>query len=112
MKSDFLNMIVAFSLLTAVVNKVVAVDINPDTNPDNNLKLPAAQLRSDLLENYDPVVRPVLSTATVTNITYDAAVYELVGFDTIGQTVQMIMFQRVEWYDQVLVWDPEEYSGA
>ena len=74
--------------------------------------LPAARLRADLLTNYDTVVRPVLEGNTTTNVSYGASLYELVSIDPKSQVINMILFQRVNWFDQILTWDPEKYSGA
>ena len=74
--------------------------------------LPAARLRADLLTNYDTVVRPVLEGNTTTNVSYGASLYELVSIDPKSQVINMILFQRVDWFDQILTWDPEKYSGA
>ena len=69
------------------------------------------RLRLKLAKNYDPSARPVVSTTTLVNVTYKASVYQLVGFNTKDQTIKMLMFQRMEWVDELLQWDPEDYGG-
>ena len=69
------------------------------------------QLRKDLLQDYDFQSRPVENHSTIVHIYYETAIYQLVGFSSEAQTIKMLTFQRMEWIDEFLRWDPANYSG-
>ncbi len=69
------------------------------------------RLREDLLRNYDRLIRPVLDFRTPLNVTYGAALYQLVGINIKLETVTLLLWQRISWYDELLRWNPEDYNG-
>ena len=69
------------------------------------------RLRLKLATDYDASARPVIFPSTLLNVSYKATMYQLVGFNTKDQTIKMLMFQRMEWIDELLHWDPADYGG-
>ena len=69
-----------------------------------------SELRRSLVYYYDPYVRPVKLASQTITVHYDSSIYQLVGFNTKDQTIQMLMFQRLYWHDEHLTWDPKDYS--
>ena len=77
---------------------------------DDN-RQPATSIRHDLLWNYDRLNRPVRKLTTVTSVLYDAYLYQLVGFNSKEQSIELLIFQFLIWHDEFLEWDPANYSG-
>ena len=78
----------------------------------NSNSHPEAQLRNDLLpKDHHPLNRPVQNLTTVTVVNYDASLYQLVGFNSKDESIELLTFQRLTWRDEFLIWDPANYSG-
>ncbi|XP_075241730.1 acetylcholine receptor subunit alpha-like 2 [Convolutriloba macropyga] len=95
--------VLSILLLVVFCGKVMA---------NGDVVLPGARLRSDLLRNYHTVVRPVIDSRKITYVKFKAWLYELVDINPKAQTINMLMFQGLEWEDDLLKWDPRNYSGV
>ena len=69
-----------------------------------------ADLHDSLFANYKKWVRPVTDLNSTIKLDYGAAIYQLVGFNTKAETIKVLLWQRLCWYDQILTWNPEEHS--
>ena len=74
------------------------------TSPEN-------RLRVELREGYDISTRPVLNPETPVNVSFKTIIYQLVDLKTKDQTIEMLMFQRLEWTDEFLQWNPRNFQG-
>ena len=101
MRANNVN-VLSVLLLVVFCGKVIA---------NGDIVLPGARLRSDLLRNYHTVVRPVIDARKITYVKFKAWLYELVDINPKAQTINMLMFQGLEWEDDLLKWDPRNYSG-
>ena len=70
------------------------------------------ELHETLMAKYDKRVRPVKNNTTTINLTYGAALYQLVGFDSKKETVTLLMWQRLYWTDEILCWNPVDQHGV
>ena len=73
---------------------------------------PETRLREDLLTfDCHPLSRPIRNLTTVTFVEYIGGIYQLVGFNSIDQSIELLMFQTLRWHSEFLKWDPANYSG-
>jgi len=70
------------------------------------------QLMRDLMSNYDKMIRPVTDAERAVNLSYGAALYQLVDFDVKMETIRTLLWQRLYWTDEFLIWDPADYDGV
>ena len=78
----------------------------------NDSNHPETRLRKDLLpSDYHRFNRPVRDRTTVIFVKYFAGLYQLVGFNSQEQSIQLLIFQNITWHDEFLKWNPANYSG-
>ena len=102
-----------------ILNVFIFGNINSTIHPESRLRSgningnihPESRLRSELKSNYDSLNRPVRNMSTVTIVKYVSSLYQLVGFDSKEQSIELLTFQRLRWCDEFLKWDPANHSG-
>ena len=95
----------------SILKILIVVTLCHSSIANDDIPLPAARLRSNLLKNYHSTVRPVRDQGVITGVFFRAWLYELVSIDPKSQTINMLMFQLLQWRDELLKWDPKNYSG-
>ncbi|XP_075242446.1 acetylcholine receptor subunit beta-type unc-29-like [Convolutriloba macropyga] len=94
----------------SILKILIVVTLCHSSIANDDIPLPAARLRSNLLKNYHSTVRPVRDQGVITGVFFRAWLYELVSIDPKSQTINMLMFQLLQWRDELLKWDPKNYS--
>ncbi|XP_077996027.1 neuronal acetylcholine receptor subunit beta-4-like [Glandiceps talaboti] len=69
------------------------------------------KLYSRLLNNYNPLIRPVESATDTLNVTFGLSISQLIDVDEKNQIMTASMWVKQRWFDYQLVWDPSEYDG-
>ncbi|CAH1795658.1 unnamed protein product [Owenia fusiformis] len=67
-----------------------------------------------LLEQYDEVGkvgRPVLNTSHTVNVKYGLALIQILDLDEKNQVLTTNTWNRFQWIDALLTWEPDEYGG-
>lgn len=70
------------------------------------------QLLSDLFDGYDPFLRPRRRLADIVQVNATFAPISILDFDITGQAIQMSGYFSVNWFDELLTWNPMEYNGV
>ncbi|XP_075246821.1 neuronal acetylcholine receptor subunit alpha-5-like [Convolutriloba macropyga] len=68
-------------------------------------------LQRSLIEGYNRRARPVKSFASTVNMTFGASLYQLVEFNAKAETMTTLIWQRLQWKDEMLSWNPDDYDG-
>ena len=69
-------------------------------------------IRSSVLTGYDPWTRPVSHSDDTVNVTFAAAIYQIVDFDAKAETLSNLMWPLICWNDVNIRWDPELHEGV
>lgn len=69
-------------------------------------------LLSDLFDGYDPFLRPRRRLADVVQVNATFSPISILDFDITGQAIQMSGYFSVNWFDELLTWNPVEYNGV
>jgi len=89
-------------LLLVLVNLTACVLASPDEQ----------RLYSQLLENYNKMVRPVNHASQNVTVTTNIALERIVKFDPHTQEFVIIFLSSNKWYDPQLRWDPAQFGGV
>ena len=73
---------------------------------------PEYEVLQNLFKSYSRLVRPVQNHSSVLDVTYGAALYQMINFDVKQETISNLLWQRVYWTDEFLQWDPEDFGGV
>ncbi|RNA21152.1 neuronal acetylcholine receptor subunit alpha-7 isoform X2 [Brachionus plicatilis] len=68
-------------------------------------------LRAYLLSNYSPDVRPVINASSVTFVNITLTIIQIMDLDEQNQVMITNAQIALKWFDQHLIWDPEEFSN-
>ena len=68
------------------------------------------QLRYDLLTNYSKFVRPVINYSLPLDVTIGMAVQNIESFNQIEESIQLNVWLRKYWRNELLTWDSEQYG--
>ncbi|XP_075266090.1 neuronal acetylcholine receptor subunit alpha-9-like isoform X2 [Convolutriloba macropyga] len=70
------------------------------------------RLEKFLFEEYTKIHRPVRNSWEAVNVSYDMALEQLIEVDVKNEMAKWLLWERAEWYDQYLTWDPANFSGV
>ncbi|VDO92101.1 unnamed protein product [Soboliphyme baturini] len=65
----------------------------------------------DLLQNYDPLVRPVRNETDAIEVKLGIDLQQIIDVDEKNQLIQTNVWLQFEWHDKFLQWQPEEYGN-
>ena len=68
-------------------------------------------LQRTLIEGYNRRARPVKNYDSTVNMTFSASLYQLVEFNAKAETMTTLIWQRIQWKDEMLSWNPEDHGG-
>jgi predicted PurR-regulated permease PerM len=68
------------------------------------------ELLRDLFDDYDIRIRPRLNQSSTVEVNTSFTLNSIVDFDTAGQSIVIMGFFIITWYDEVLKWDPNDYG--
>ncbi|XP_051882454.1 neuronal acetylcholine receptor subunit alpha-10-like [Pristis pectinata] len=71
----------------------------------------ARQLLRDLWANYSSVLRPVLDTEQVLNVTLQVTLFQIIDMDERNQVLTTYLWTRQVWRDAFYRWNKEDYGG-
>ncbi|XP_071828198.1 neuronal acetylcholine receptor subunit alpha-9-like isoform X2 [Apostichopus japonicus] len=69
------------------------------------------KLLDDMFEDYDRLVRPVLNHTDYINVRLLLFLSQVIKLDERMQTLQVNAWLTLEWRDEYLQWNPENYDG-
>ncbi|KAH3842347.1 hypothetical protein DPMN_115844 [Dreissena polymorpha] len=68
-------------------------------------------LYRDKLDDYDTRIRPLKNQSAAIYINTKFVPQSLLEFDTSEQKFSMLGYFRIAWRDEVLIWNPDNYTG-
>ncbi|KAL4222726.1 Neuronal acetylcholine receptor subunit alpha-4 [Mactra antiquata] len=68
-------------------------------------------LKDDILVSYDQSLRPKLNQTDLTSITMQLSLNAIYAVNEISETFTACGYVGVEWYDELLPWDPPSYEN-
>ena len=95
-------------LLTVLIATQNAIINASDANNYYN----KTSLSEELLKGYNRFTRPVRSDQTTINVTFDISLYRLAGFDVKEETITTLLWQRMDWRDEIIQWDPKQNDNV
>lgn len=69
------------------------------------------QLRSDILQGYDPDIIPLNNQSDVMKVRMQVQLYGIVEVDSVKGILTLVAGAYCQWYDQRLIWNPADYGG-
>ncbi|XP_002740574.1 neuronal acetylcholine receptor subunit alpha-10-like [Saccoglossus kowalevskii] len=69
------------------------------------------RLTKSVLKNYNSIVRPTHNISTVTTVTMQLFVSQIVEMDERIQTLKINSWLTLEWLDEYIKWNVNEYNG-
>ncbi|XP_788399.5 neuronal acetylcholine receptor subunit alpha-10 [Strongylocentrotus purpuratus] len=74
---------------------------------------PSKLLYQKLMDDYgSPAIRPVVNLSHPTVGSHRLLISQIIDFDEPLQTLTLSSWQRMDWRDEFLVWDPKNYSDV
>ncbi|EYC40298.1 hypothetical protein Y032_0620g740 [Ancylostoma ceylanicum] len=70
------------------------------------------QLYTKLLENYEPLERPVANSSEPVDVKMGLVLQQIVSVDEKNQVVDVNAWLKLSWYDYSLTWDPKKFDGV
>ncbi|VDL69795.1 unnamed protein product [Nippostrongylus brasiliensis] len=71
-----------------------------------------SQLYSKLLEEYEPLERPVANSSEPVRVKMGLILQQIVSVDEKNQLVDVNAWLKLSWHDYSLEWDPAKYDGV
>ncbi|VDO85725.1 unnamed protein product [Heligmosomoides polygyrus] len=71
-----------------------------------------AELYSKLLEDYEPLERPVANSSAPIDVKMGLVLQQIVSVDEKNQLVDVNAWLKMTWHDYSLEWDPKQYEGV
>uniref|UniRef100_A0A914UNL2 Uncharacterized protein n=1 Tax=Plectus sambesii TaxID=2011161 RepID=A0A914UNL2_9BILA len=68
-------------------------------------------IKEKIFEKYDRTNRPVQNESTVTKVRLNPALFSFVDIDVAAQTLKFKQWNVMQWRDEFLTWDPDDYDG-
>lgn len=84
---------------------LIKIIISSPTYQDETL------LKANLLSNYSKSVRPVIDLSKTINIKADLFLHTFYGLDFVNNIVIARYDFRLEWNDELLIWNPSDYDN-
>lgn len=94
-------------LCLAVILAVIAA-----CSGDETTLASVRDLRANLFQRYDKLVRPVILQSTATTVLVGMAPLAITDMDEDKQILEMDTWIVMKWKDEYLVWNPEEHGGV
>ncbi|XP_041456537.1 neuronal acetylcholine receptor subunit alpha-10-like [Lytechinus variegatus] len=77
------------------------------------MRNPSKNLYQELWDAYgSPALRPVVNLSKPIVVHHRLLVSQIIDFDEPRQTLTLSSWQRMDWEDEFLAWDPSNYSGV
>ncbi|CAJ0604281.1 unnamed protein product [Cylicocyclus nassatus] len=70
------------------------------------------ELYTKLLEDYEPLERPVANSSEPVNVKMGLVLQQIVSVDEKNQVVDVNAWLKMSWYDYSLTWDPKKFDGV
>ncbi|KAK6747176.1 hypothetical protein RB195_000410 [Necator americanus] len=70
------------------------------------------ELYTKLLEDYEPLERPVSNSSEPVNVKMGLVLQQIVSVDEKNQVVDVNAWLKLTWHDYSLIWDPKKYDGV
>ncbi|KAI3380730.1 hypothetical protein SNEBB_001552 [Seison nebaliae] len=93
------RILLTFALILQIFTK--KIEINTDAN----------RLYNDLMESYDPIVRPVENATDILTVKIGLRLFQLVDIDEKHQIMSTNVWLKHEWIDHKLKWIPSSYGN-
>ncbi|KAI5711902.1 hypothetical protein M8J75_004134 [Diaphorina citri] len=103
--------LVPFFGLLGVVMQLPSTTVATADCTKNYMENTQLRLEKCILENYKSNIRPTLYMDNYTNIHFEFAAME-VRFNSQRKLFSIIGIIKVEWTDEFLAWNPEDYGGV
>ena len=69
------------------------------------------RLRDYLFQNYSRDIRPVHNVSKAINVSVCPEIVQIIDVDERHQSMKLKIWVRMQWANELLKWDPEEWSG-
>ncbi|PIO60519.1 Cation transporter family protein [Teladorsagia circumcincta] len=70
------------------------------------------ELYAKLLEEYEPLERPVANSSEPVNVKMGLVLQQIISVDEKNQLVDVNAWLKLSWHDYSLEWDPKDYEGV
>ncbi|XP_077988497.1 neuronal acetylcholine receptor subunit alpha-10-like [Glandiceps talaboti] len=74
--------------------------------------LQEAQVMHDLMQNYNPFVRPSALYSDTVDVVLTLSLAQILDMDEVNQLLTTSVWMTQKWKDASLVWDPADYEGV